>query len=84
MFFLRIFDDYAYLVELLKTVMIDLKYFLIFYIILIFFFTLILGVIGYQNVSGTGAAGGDPTGLLDGEEIMKMIDDDEVAGKEYL
>ena len=76
MFFLRIFDDYAYLVELLKTVMIDLKYFLIFYVILIFFFTLILGVIGYQNESGVGVGsmlsgnGNDKTGLLDGEELM--------------
>ena len=84
MFFLRIFDDYAYLVELLKTVMIDLKYFLIFYLILIFFFTLILGVIGYQNKSGVGVAGVQADGLLDGAAIMEMIEEGEVSGKEYL
>ena len=49
MFFLRIFDNLSYLVTLIRSVIYDLRIFMLFYIILLFMFSQILGVLGYQN-----------------------------------
>ena len=49
MFFLRIFDNLSYLVTLIRNVIYDLRLFMIFYLILIFMFSLIFGVMGFQN-----------------------------------
>ena len=49
LFFLRIFDNMSYLVTMIRCVFYDLRVFLIFYIILIFMFSLIIGVLGFQN-----------------------------------
>ena len=51
MFFLRIFDNLSYLVTLIRSVIYDLRLFLVFYSILVFMFALILGVLGFQNFS---------------------------------
>jgi glucan phosphoethanolaminetransferase (alkaline phosphatase superfamily) len=49
MFFLRIFSSFSYLITLIREVISDLKQFMLFYMILIYMFSLILGVIGWQN-----------------------------------
>ena len=49
MFFLRIFDSLSYLVTLLRSVINDLYIFMLFYFILLFMFSLILGVLGVNN-----------------------------------
>lgn len=49
LFFLRIFDNLSYLVTMIRSVIYDLRIFLIFYIILIFMFSLVMGVLGFQN-----------------------------------
>ena len=49
LFFLRIFDNLSYLVTMIRCVFYDLRVFLIFYIILIFMFSLVMGVLGFQN-----------------------------------
>ena len=49
MFFLRIFEQPSYLVTLVRQVIQDLKYFMMFYMIITFMLSLIMGVIGYQN-----------------------------------
>ena len=63
LFFLRIFDSLSYLVVLLRSVIYDLRIFMLFYGILMFMFSLILGVIGISNftadpesVAGMGTA----------------------------
>ena len=47
MFFLRIVGRMAYMVVLLENVIKDLLIFLTFYLILVFMFSLIMGVIGF-------------------------------------
>ena len=47
MFFLRIFDNLAYLVTLIREVIYDLKVFMLLYIIMVYMFSLILGVLGW-------------------------------------
>lgn len=49
LFFLRIFDNLSYLVTMIRCVFYDLRVFLIFYIILVFMFSLVMGVLGFQN-----------------------------------
>jgi len=49
-FFLRIFGPLAPLVSLMKTVIVDLVPFVVFYALLLFKFDLILGVVGYENL----------------------------------
>ena len=49
MFFLRIFDNLAYLVTLIREVIYDLRVFMMLYIIMVYMFSLILGVLGWQN-----------------------------------
>ena len=49
MFFLRIFDTLSYLVTMIYTVLYDLRIFMIFYMILIFFFSLIMCVLSMCN-----------------------------------
>lgn len=51
LFFLRIFDSLSYLVTLLRSVIYDLRIFMLFYAILMFMFSLILGVLGLSNFS---------------------------------
>ena len=51
-FFLRISDTLAYLVTLIRTCIVDLKIFLLFYVILIYMFALIVGVLGWQVDTG--------------------------------
>jgi len=51
MFFLRIFDELSYLVTLLRSVIYDLRIFMCFYFVLVFMFSLIIGVLGFQNYS---------------------------------
>ena len=53
MYYLRIFDSFSYLITLMSEVIIDLKQFMLFYMILIYMFSLILGVIGWQNYTRT-------------------------------
>ena len=48
-FFLRIFSSLSYIVTMLKNVMYDLRVFFIFYMSLIFLFSLIFGVLGIGN-----------------------------------
>jgi hypothetical protein len=47
LFFLRIFDNLSYLVTMIRSVIYDLRIFLIFYIILISMFSLVMGVLGF-------------------------------------
>jgi len=47
MFFLRIFNDLSHLVTLIRTVIWDLRNFMKFYVIIVFMFSLILGVLGF-------------------------------------
>ena len=49
LFFLRIFDSLSYLVTLLRSVIYDLRIFMLFYAILMFMFSLIIGVLGLSN-----------------------------------
>ena len=49
LFFLRVFDYFSYLVTLITSVTMDLCPFIAFYGILCYMFSLILGVLGYQN-----------------------------------
>jgi hypothetical protein len=49
MFFLRIFDNLAYLVTLIREVIYDLKVFMLLYVIMVYMFSLVLGVLGWQN-----------------------------------
>jgi len=49
MFFMRIFDELSHLVTLIRTCIYDLRHFMTFYVIIVFMFSLILGVLGYQN-----------------------------------
>lgn len=49
LFFLRIFDSLSYLVTLLRSVIYDLRIFMLFYGILMFMFSLIIGVLGLSN-----------------------------------
>lgn len=51
LFFLRIFDSLSYLVTLLRNVIYDLRIFMVFYGILMFMFSLIIGVLGVANFS---------------------------------
>jgi len=51
-FFLRISDTLAYLVTLIVNCIVDLKIFLLFYVILIYMFALIVGVLGWQVDTG--------------------------------
>ena len=51
-FFLRISDTLAYLVTLIRKCIVDLKIFLLFYVILIYMFALIVGVLGWQVDTG--------------------------------
>lgn len=51
LFFLRIFDSLSYLVTLLRSVIYDLRIFMLFYGILMFMFSLIIGVLGLSNFS---------------------------------
>ena len=51
MFFLRIFNSFSYMVLLLRSVIYDLKTFMLFYAILMYIFALILGVLGINNFS---------------------------------
>lgn len=53
LFFLRIFDSLSYLVTLLRSVIYDLRIFMLFYGILMFMFSLIIGVLGLSNFSAT-------------------------------
>lgn len=48
-FFLRIFENFSYIVTMLTRVVIDLHVFLLFYTILLVFFSLIFAVIGVGN-----------------------------------
>lgn len=47
--YLRIFECFSPIVYMLSKVLIDLQIFLFFYVILIAFFSLIMGVIGLSN-----------------------------------
>jgi hypothetical protein len=47
MYFLRIFDSLSYLVTLIKQVIIDLKSFMLFYAIICFMLSLIIGTLGF-------------------------------------
>lgn len=51
LFFLRIFDSLSYLVTLLRSVIYDLRIFMLFYAVLMFMFSLMLGVLGLSNFS---------------------------------
>ena len=51
-FFLRISDTLAYLVTLIRNCIVDLKIFGLFYVILIYMFALIVGVLGWQVDTG--------------------------------
>lgn len=51
LFFLRIFDSLSYLVTLLRGVIYDLRIFMLFYAILMFMFSLMIGVLGLGNFS---------------------------------
>lgn len=53
LFFLRIFDSLSYLVTLLRSVIYDLRIFMLFYAILMFMFSLIIGVLGLSNFTAT-------------------------------
>ena len=48
--FLRIFSKLSYLTTMLKTVMVDLQPFMLFYVIIIFMFGMIFAVVGIGNV----------------------------------
>ena len=48
-FYLRIFDSFSYIVTMISQVMIDLRVFMSFYVILIFVLSLIYAVIGLGN-----------------------------------
>ena len=54
MFFLRVFEKPSYLVTLVRQVIADLRYFVMFYLIITFMFSLIMGVIGFQNYTNCG------------------------------
>jgi hypothetical protein len=49
MFFMRIFNNFSYLVTLIKQVIYDLRFFTMFYFVMVFMFSLIFGVLGFQN-----------------------------------
>lgn len=50
-FFLRIFDALSPIVTMLTNVIYDLRVFLLFYAILIFLFSLMIGVLGIGNIN---------------------------------
>ena len=50
-FFLRIFSSLSYIVTMLTVVVYDLRVFLIFYFMLIYLFSLIIGVLGLGNTA---------------------------------
>lgn len=54
-FFLRIFKNLSYIVTMLTHVIYDLRIFLSFYILLLFMFSLIFGVLGLNNYETPGA-----------------------------
>jgi len=74
-FFLRVSMTLAYLVTLIIKVMGDLVFFIMFYIILIYMFGLILGVLGYENF--TFMEVDDP------DEWEEVTGDEEAPGFEY-
>jgi hypothetical protein len=47
MTFLRIFDTFAYIIALIKGVTYGMRIFLLFYVIMLFLFSLILGTVGW-------------------------------------
>ena len=65
LFFLRIFDNLSYLVTLIRSVIWDLRIFMCFYLIMIFMFSLIMGVMGWQNFTRTDVD--FPEGILERE-----------------
>ena len=48
-FFLRIFSSLSYIVTMLRTVIYDLRIFLLFYAILTILFSLMIGILGIGN-----------------------------------
>jgi hypothetical protein len=48
-FFLRIFETLSYIVTMINQVIYDLRIFLLFYGILIYFFSLVFAVVGVGN-----------------------------------
>ena len=71
LFYLRIFDNMSYMVTLLRQVVYDLQIFLIFFLILIFFLSLIIGVLGFQNFTH------------DEDEWNQMLAEGDYPGVEY-
>lgn len=47
MTFLRIFDTFSYIIALIKGVTYGMRIFLLFYVIMLFLFSLILGTVGW-------------------------------------
>ena len=72
LFFLRIFDCFSHLVTLIGQVTTDLVPFILFYVILCFMFSLILGVIGFQNYT-----------MKSAEEQIVIISSRDYPGVEY-
>ena len=79
-FFLRVSKTLGYLVTLVRSVMVGLGTFMLFYIIIIHAFTLIFATIGFQNFSKSAklatVLGGDAPEALD-------IDLGDAPGVEY-
>lgn len=72
-FFLRIFQSLSFLVTMLKQCMIDLKVFMLFYVILIFMFAIILSILDVANF----AKSSDP-------EIRALLEGITYPNKEYM
>lgn len=72
LYFLRVFDYFSYLVTLITSVTIDLTPFLGFYAILCYMFSLILGVLGYQNYT-----------MLDPEKQIELAESRDYEGVIY-
>ena len=55
---MRIFDNFSPLITLLRSVIYQLRIFMVFYMILVYFFALMLGVMEYANYSRREAKAG--------------------------
>ena len=77
MSYLRTISRYTYLVMLLRSVISDLSSFMMLFITLVFFFSLMLGVMGYQNPSAVS----DPTLKEELDSYVKA--DQDYPGREY-
>jgi len=65
----------AYLVTLIRKVIVELKIFMFFYFILVFMFALILGVLGFQNYTRMER--------IDPERYTALVSSEEWPGFEY-